>query len=163
MKLSVIYDSKTGNTEDMAGYIAAGMRQVENIEARCFSLKDVDTDYVRESAGVVFGTPTYVAGPTADFYTWFEKHSSELSLAGKLGGAFATGRYIHGGEDLAILTVLTHLLVKGMMVYSGGGACGKPVIHLGPVEICPDREDFRELFEIFGRRFAEQAARVMPG
>ena len=95
MKLSVIYDSRTGNTEAAAEAIAEGMREVEGTEVRTFHMKDVDTAFVRESTGVVFGTPTYVAGPTADFYSWFEKDSKELGLAGKLGGAFATGQYIH--------------------------------------------------------------------
>ena len=73
---------------------------------------------------------------------------------------FATGQYIHGGEDIAINTILIHLMVKGMMTYSGGAACGKPVIHLGPVAISPDKEGFRELFRIYGKRFAEQAAKI---
>ena len=160
MKLSVIYDSRTGNTEAAAFAIAEGMREVEGTEVRTFHMKEVDTAFVRESTGVVFGTPTYVAGPTADFYSWFEKDSKELGLAGKLGGAFATGQYIHGGEDIAINTILIHLMVKGMMTYSGGAACGKPVIHLGPVAISPDKEGFRDLFRIYGKRFVEQAAKI---
>ena len=78
MKLSVIYDSRTGNTEAAAEAIAEGMREVEGTEVRTFHMKEVDTAFVRESTGVVFGTPTYVAGPTADFYSWFEKDSKEL-------------------------------------------------------------------------------------
>ena len=91
MKLSVIYDSRTGNTEAAAAAIADGMREVEGTEVRTFHMKEVDTAFVRESTGVVFGTPTYVAGPTADFYSWFEKDSKELGLAGKLGGPHGQG------------------------------------------------------------------------
>ena len=36
MKLAVLYDSKTGNTKQAAEWIAAGMGEVENVEARAF-------------------------------------------------------------------------------------------------------------------------------
>ena len=160
IKLAVIYDSKSGNTKAAASAIAAGMTSVEGIEAKIFSINEVDESYIEESCGIVFGSPTYMAGPTADFYTWFEKDAGKLKLAGKLGGAFATGRYIHGGEDLTINVILDHMLVKGMMVYSGGGAFGHPIIHIGPAAINWDEERFFETFRIYGERFARQASFV---
>ncbi len=81
-------------------------------------------------------------------------------MAGKLGGVFATEQYIHGGADLTMNALLIHLLVYGMMIYSGGASFGKPVIHMGPVEVSPKKEDFKELFEIFGKRFATQALKI---
>ena len=49
-------------------------------------------------------------------------------LTGKLGGAFATAEYLHGGAELGIQTILDHMLVLGMMAYSGGGAYGAHLI-----------------------------------
>lgn len=160
MKLSVIYDSVSGTTEACAKYIVNGMQQVEGVEAKAFHINDVDMDYAIASDGLVFGTPTYMGGATAAFYTWLEKNSKKLKLGGKLGGAFATGAYIHGGENLATMQILIHLLVRGMMVYSGGNAHGKPVIHVGPAALSTDVEEYRELFELFGKRFAEQALAI---
>ena len=160
IRLAVLYDTKTGNTEKAAAAIAAGMNSVENAEARVFSLSEVDEEYMDECCGIVFGSPTYMAGPTADFYSWFEKEAGKLKLAGKLGGAFATGRYIHGGEDLTINVIIDHMLVKGMIVYSGGAAFGHPIIHVGPVAINWDEEQFGELFRIYGNRFARQAVQL---
>ena len=160
MKLAVIYDSKTNNTKACAETIARGMEKAGNTEAKTFHISNVDFEYARECCGIVFGTPTYMAGPSSDIYVWFEKNCQKLELPGKLGGAFATGNYIHGGEDLAITILLTHMLTKGMMVYSGGGAYGKPFIHVGPVSVSPDTENFVELFEIFGYRFAIQAKKI---
>ena len=161
MKLSLIYDSKTGNTQAAAEAIAAGMMKAGGVEARCFRIPEVDADFVNESAGIVVGSPTYAAGLTPDLYDWLMRDSMPLIWpAGKLGGAFATGQYIHGGEDLTIQFLLTHLLVRGMMVYSGGNAFGHPVVHIGPVAISPDKEGFRELFEIYGERFAAQAKKI---
>ncbi len=42
MKLSIIYDSRTGNTELAADWIAEGMNSVEGIEAKTFSIHLVD-------------------------------------------------------------------------------------------------------------------------
>ena len=160
MKLAVIYDSKTNNTAAVAGYMADGMNSIEGVEAKTFMYSEADTEFIKECTGVVFGCPTYMAGPTADFYTWMEKSAKTLNLAGKLGGVFATEQYIHGGADLTMNALLIHLLVYGMMIYSGGGSYGKPVIHMGPVEVSPEKENFRELFEIYGKRFATQAQKI---
>ena len=50
--------------------------------------------------------------------------------------------------------------MKGMLVYSGGAAYGQPFIHHGPVAldaVGTHYEDAKELFMIFGQRFAEKA------
>ena len=138
MKLAVIYDSKTNNTAAVAGYMAEAMNSLEGVEAKTFLYSEVDTEFVKECKGVVFGCPTYAAGPTSDFYTWMEKNAGGLNLAGKLGGVFATEQYIHGGADLTMNALLIHLLV----------------------EVSPKKEDFKELFEIFGKRFATQALKI---
>jgi NAD(P)H dehydrogenase (quinone) len=64
---------------------------------------------------------------------------------------------MHGGADLAISSVLRHMLVKGMLVYSSGAGCGRPFIHLGPVALRDDLDGKRELFQLFGKRIAEKA------
>ena len=94
---------------------------------------------MKESAGVVIGSPSYYALMTADMRTWLLEGAPKLSLGGKLGGAFATVQYTHGG-----------------------GACGDPCIHLGPVAVNHNvekacLEDFQDNFQIFGERFAKKA------
>ena len=41
MKLSIVYDTRSGNTAHMAEYIIEGMRQIEGVEARAFDLDAV--------------------------------------------------------------------------------------------------------------------------
>ena len=127
-------------------------------EAKIFPITAVDEAYVKESSALIVGTPTYNGSLTARMKAWLEDAPAKLDVAGKLGGAFATAAFIHGGADLAIQCVLTHLRVDGMMVYSGGQAWGMPVIHLGPVAIGPDLEGFAELFRTYGQRMARQVA-----
>ncbi|MBO0453700.1 MULTISPECIES: flavodoxin family protein [Enterococcus] len=160
MKLAVIYYSKTGQTKEMAEIIAQGMRNVGS-EVRVYSVDDsINANYVNECSGIVFGTPTYMATSHWRITQWLMKESGNFSLAGKLGGGFATAHYAQGGSDSAILSMLGMLLVKGMLIYSGGATFGQPFIHHGPVALDAvgnHYEDSKEMFELFGQRFAEKA------
>lgn len=161
MKLAIIYYSETNNTETKGKEIAEGMRRA-GAEVRMFNLKDgmPDADYVNESAGIVFGTPTYYANMCWQLKKFFDIDSAPIKLSGKLGGVFATANAAQGGAEVANLTVVGHMLVKGMLAYSSGGEYGKPLIHLGPVAHVNEGEQFtasKELFEIFGERFAKKA------
>ena len=160
MKLAIIYDTKTGNTAKRAQYIIEGIQSVGGAEARAFSIDAVDEEYVKQCCAIIAGTPTYNGYLSARMKAWLETGPKKLSVAGKLGGAYATAGYIHGGGDLAIQCILTHMMVAGMMTYSGGGAYGAPVIHLGPVAITPNLDEFAELFRTYGKRMALQAAKL---
>ena len=159
MKLCVIYHSQSGNTARMAQEIVRGIQSVEGMEARAFSIDEtIDHDYVAQCSTVIIGTPTYNGTLSGKMKLFLESAPKQYGFAGKLGGAFATANYIHGGGDIAIQCVLLHLMCAGMAVYSGGGAYGVPVIHLGPVAIASDLDAFTELFRTYGARMAQETA-----
>lgn len=162
MKMAVIYHSVTGNTKKMGELIAAGMNSVEGAEAKAFSIDSVDIDFVKEAKCVVFGSPIYAAHITGQMMNYLLEEAGKLGLAGKLAGAYTTAQYVHGGAELGIREMLDHCMVLGALIYSGGGACGSPVIHLGPVGIdnTMDINQFAENFEIYGRRMAEKATEL---
>ena len=166
MQLAVIYDSKTGNTKQAGEWIVAGMNGVTNIEAKAFSIHEVEEAFVKEAKGVVVGSPSYAAIMTPDLHAWMIASAGKLGFAGKLGGAFATEQFTHGGGETVIQAILTLEMVNGMFCYSSGNACGMPVIHLGPVavngnvEAHNSMEHYKEYFMIYGRRFAEKALDV---
>lgn len=125
MKTTVLYHSKTGNTKKMAEAIASGMNTVDGIQAKAFSIDSIEADWITESKCVVLGSPIYLASITSDIKHWLDTECRKYGLAGKIGGAFATCDYLHGGAELGIRTILDHFLVLGMMTYSGGGSFGK--------------------------------------
>lgn len=159
MKMAVIYHSVTGNTKHMGEIIVNGMNSISGVEAKSFSIDDVDTTFVKESKCVVFGSPIYAAHITGQMMNYLLAESGKLGLAGKLAGAYTTAQYVHGGAELGIREMLDHCMVMGALIYSGGGSLGKPVIHLGPVGIdnTLDIEQFAENFEIYGKCMAEKA------
>jgi flavorubredoxin len=81
MKIVVIYDSKTGNTEKMAKAIAEGAGSVANVELKKIGeafpltlLADVD--------GVIFGSPVYYADISNNMKDFLE-HIETYSKASK--------------------------------------------------------------------------------
>ena len=160
MQAAIIFDSQTGHTATAATYIAEGVMDGTRIEARTFHIDQLDMDYTQSAELIIFGSPTYMASTTGKMKLWLEQNGHKLNLAGKLGGAFATEQYIHGGAETAVQILLTHELVLGMMTYSGGISFGKPVIHLGPVGMRQDMESFRELFHTYGQRMAAQLQKI---
>ena len=160
MKMTVLYYSKTGNTKHMAEIIAQGMETVDGVEAKAFPLDAVEEAWAKESKCIILGAPIYMASVCAPVMSWLQSSFPAYGLAGKLGGAFATADYIHGGGDLGIRTILDHMMVYGMLTYSGGGSCGKPVIHLGPVAISGHLEESEETFVAYGKRMAAKAKEI---
>ena len=63
-KILILYDSQTGNTEAMAKAIEAGVKK-ERIEVSMKKIQDASVDDLLEPDGIMIGSPTYFAAPTA--------------------------------------------------------------------------------------------------
>ena len=94
-KILVSYFSRTGKTQQMAEYIAEGIRITGN-GAELKKISDIKSE--KELAGYdgyVFGAPTYhrtMPGLVETFLFLAQK----ANLQGKVGGAF--GSYTHSGD-----------------------------------------------------------------
>lgn len=160
IKISVLYHSVSGTTKKLAEAIVQGINTVEGAEGKAFPIDQTDAEFIKESKCVILGTPVYYASMSGEIKMWFEKEARALGLAGKLGGAFATADYVHGGGEIAIQSVLSHMMVYGMLAYSGGGAYGKPVIHLGPVAIKSEADQYITIFSTYGKRMAAKTIEI---
>ncbi len=163
MKITILYLSITGNTEKMAHHIKNGILKADNaIEVKLMNLKEdsgIDVEFLNDSSAVIFGTPSYAANLCWQLKKFFDTRW-DCKLEGKLSGCFATANCMHGGGDVAILTVLEHSLVRGMLAYASGAGCGRPYIHLGPIALRDELDEKKDLFELFGKRFANKAKEV---
>ncbi len=165
MKIAICYFSATGRTAAMAEAIAGGIREAEPAcEVRCLPIGEVykgnpaNVSFVDGADGILIGTPDYYAGECWQIKQWLD--TCPCHLAGKLAGAFATANFAVGGPVVALEHVLTHLMVQGCMVWSGGGAFGQPFIHLGPVCLRGQEHEGAALGRTYGRRFAAQLAKI---
>ena len=156
--ISIVYFSENGNTKSLAEVVATGARKIENTKVNVFSIDDVDYDCLQKSDAVIIGSPTHYANTCWQLKKWIDELSSyNVNLEGKIGGVFVTAQYVQGGADIAALTLIQHLMVKGMLVYSGSCAMGKPYIHLAPVAINGNDEFNASLCDTFGQRVAQKA------
>ena len=100
MKVLVAYFSLSGNTENMARYIAEGVR-ISGSQAVTKKISDLKTaETLTGYDGYIFGSPTYhrdMAEPMKTFLFLAKK----AELEGKLAGAF--GSYTHSGDAPAII------------------------------------------------------------
>lgn len=155
MKIAVIYHTESGNTAEVAKLIKTGAEKVNDVDVKNMEFRNIDEDFVNEAKAVIMGTPTYLADFTWQLKKWFDK-DMEIDLSDKLGAAFATARYVGGGAENSLKSLTGHMLVRGMIIYSGG-AVEKPYTHFGAVCIQDGIDDQKERAEIFGERIANKA------
>jgi len=133
-KALVVYYSRTGHTEAMAGKIAAVLRE-EGLETDLKRVEETPVDILPDYDAVVLGSPVYygtMAWPLKKFLD--ESVRFHRKLAGRVGGAFASSMNVGGGNETAVMDILKALLIHGMVVQGEPGTD-----HFGPVAInAPD-------------------------
>ena len=135
-KILIAYDSRTGNTEQMAEYIAEGVR----IAGHGVELKKIAT--IKKDAELqgydayVFGCPTYHRDMTNGMKT-FLFLAQKAGLEGKVAGAF--GSYTHSGDAPKLIFDTMEYVFKMDMVDVGSFNLKEHIIETGEgVRACQD-------------------------
>jgi NAD(P)H dehydrogenase (quinone) len=92
VKVFVIYDSRTGNTERLAQAIANGARKVSGVEVKLMKARDAILDDMVKADAYAFGSPSHfsiMSGEILTMFTNFYPHRHKL--AGKHACVFTTG------------------------------------------------------------------------
>lgn len=157
IKITILYVSETEKTATVAQYVGQGMSTVSpDIEIRRMDITDRETydiRFLQESDAVVFGSPVYFGNMQWKMKQWFDT-SIRIKLDGKLGGAFATEQSVSGGAEMAVLTMLQHMLVKNMLIYAPKS------VHFGPVAVGRALESYEEAFLLYGKQFAQKVVEL---
>ena len=155
-KVAIIYHSETGNTRQMAELIQQGCEQIEGVQARTMDINALDEAYAGEAQAVLFGCPTYEG--TCSWQMKKVLDEIGVDLAGKLGGAFCSQNWPGGGgADLAEITLIAGMLVRGMLIYSGGITRGAPYLHFGAVSARAPEGLYAERCVKLGQNIASKA------
>ena len=140
IRVAVVYHSETGNTEKMAELVVEGCQRIEGVEARAMGLDDLDKGYLDGAQAVILGSPTYEGTCSWQMKRWLDE--GQVTLGGKLGGVFASQNWPGGGgASFAEMTMIAGMLVRGMLIYSGGITEGSPFLHFGAVSARAPEED----------------------
>jgi flavodoxin len=124
-KVMIAYYSRTGKTEQMAQYIAEGVRFTGHT-AEVMSISDIKNqeDFARYD-GFIFGCPTYHRDITDNMKT-FLFLAEKGGLEGKIGGAF--GSHTHSGDATKLIFDTMEFVYKMEMVNLGPFALKEAII-----------------------------------
>ena len=127
-KVLICYFSRSGKTQQMAEYIAEGVR-ISGHDVEIKKISDVKNE--KELAGYdgyIFGSPTYhraMPGLVETFLFLAQK----AKLAGKAGGAF--GSHTHSGDAAKLIFDTMEFVFKMNMVDLGSFLLKEEVIETG--------------------------------
>jgi NAD(P)H dehydrogenase (quinone) len=117
-RILVAYYSLTGNTEQMAGGVAEGIRRVPGVTAIVKKVDEVTKQDLEGADGIILGSPTYYANipgkmkVAIDDWSWKMK----VDFTDKVGGAFSTGGGQVGGKEHVVTSLLLFMLSNRMVV-----------------------------------------------
>jgi len=156
MKLLILYDSRSGNTEKMAQAVAKGAKKVKGAKVDIKKVSGFNAMRLRGYDAIIAGSPTYYGEMSGTLKTLFDE-SVEIhgQLEGKVGAAFTSAGGTATGAETTIISILQAMLVHGMIVQ--GNSLDK---HYGVASVGKPDAMTRKLCEQLGERTAKLACRL---
>ena len=159
IRILVTYLSITGNTRAMAAAVVEGVQSVPNVECIVKPVAEISTADWVDADGIIVGSPTYFGQMAAEVKVIFDATAEVYGqLEGKVGAAFTTSGGAGCGHELTNMSMLTAMLVSGMVVC---GTTKGP--HFGPFAV--GKPGDKELAEAraLGVRVAELTRKLFGG
>jgi NAD(P)H dehydrogenase (quinone) len=134
VKMLVVYDSKTGNTEKMAFAVAEGAKQIKGVKVTVKRVEKTSVKDFLKADGIILGSPTYYGQMSAKLKALIDESVKiHGKLEGKVGAAFTSSGGTAAGAETTLLSILEAMLVHGMIVqgradtkHYGAAAVGSP-------------------------------------
>ena len=114
-RVLIIYDTRTGNTGQMARAVAEGAKSVEGVEVVLRRAGEVRGDALANADAIVLGSPTHNAQPSRDMRRLLAD-LKKVPMKDKAGAAF--GSYGWSGEAVGI--ILRALEARGVRMIGEG-------------------------------------------
>ncbi|TDB80422.1 flavodoxin family protein [Micromonospora sp. KC721] len=186
-RVAIIYHSGYGHTRVQAEAVREGARSVPGVRVDLIAVDDHDRygDVLDAADAIVFGAPTYMAGPSAPFKAfldatagrWAEQRWRDKLAAGFTNSAGLNGDKLATLQHLALFAMQHGMVWVGLGLLPGNntstgspedlnrlagflGAMGQSPADLGP-EAGPSASD-RRTAEYLGRRVARMALNWRP-
>lgn len=134
----ILYYSRYGATAEMANYVARGVGEIPELEARIRTVPPVSpvTEAVEDNipasgppyvtledlkncAGLILGSPTRFGNMAAPLKYFLDSTSSlwiSGELVGKPAGVFTSTSSLHGGQEATLLSMMIPLIHQGMLI-----------------------------------------------
>ncbi|WP_306360972.1 flavodoxin family protein [Nocardia sp. CC227C] len=121
----VVYHSGFGHTREQAEAVRRGAASVPGVEVTLVSVDEYESAWAAIDAAdaIIFGTPTYMGGPSAPFKGFLDATSgrwAQQQWRDKLAAGFTTSAGV-SGDKLATLQALSLFAMQHGMVWVGLG------------------------------------------
>ncbi|MGK2965668.1 MAG: NAD(P)H-dependent oxidoreductase [Tepidiformaceae bacterium] len=163
VRILLLYDSRDGLVEKLAGEVEAGVLEAG---AECIRRRvdEADPAELNGPDGFIIGSPNW-SGMTGKMKEWWD-YSGDLwesgELEGKVGAAFTAGYSRSGGNEATLLQML-HLLMSHGLVLVGlpwTEAMRRSGSYYGATAHGEVTDEDRAQARALGRRVAEVAGRL---
>ncbi|MFW6309226.1 MAG: flavodoxin family protein [bacterium] len=157
-RVTVIYDTRSGNTAKMAEAVKKGIDESESVKGVVKKVEEATSEDLLNSEGVVVGTPTHCGLLSWKLKRFFDENTGEAwnKVEGKIAAAFSTSGGLGGGNELAVLSVLNVLMNYGFLVFGLPDYASEDVTaHYGAVAIKEPNGDELEACRMLGAQMAE--------
>jgi NAD(P)H dehydrogenase (quinone) len=147
MKVLIVYDSRSGNTEKMAHAVSEGVSE-EGLDVEVKRVEEASVDELPGVDGLILGSPVYYGLPTAKIKGFIDdsvKYHGKLD--GKVGGAFASSGGTHTGAETTVMALNEALFIHGMVIQGTSGSN-----HYGAASVgAPDDKDIENCRKLGSR------------
>ena len=118
-KILVLFDSATGNVQQMAELVGEGAALVPDTEVRVRSVEDASAADVEWCDGLAVGSPTNMGVLSWKMKRFWDEEmiGSWMKVDGKIACAFSSAGGWGGGMELACQSVHTVLMNFGFLVF----------------------------------------------
>ena len=166
-KILVLFDSATGNVEQMAALVAEGAALVPDSEVRVISVEEAKATDVEWCDGIAVGSPTNMGVLSWKMKRFWDTDMADswMKVDGKIACAFSSAGGWGGGMELACQSIHTVLMNFGFLVFGVTEYAGSKMTgHYGAVACKAPREpEIQESCKLLGRRLAEWTAFYVHG
>jgi NAD(P)H dehydrogenase (quinone) len=155
LKVLIVYDSVSGNTEKMAYAVEEGVKKA-GVEAVLKRVEEASVDEIPQCQGLILGSPVYYGLPSAKIKQFIDESIKyHGKLDGTVGGAFASAGGTHTGAESTIIAINEMLLVHGMIIQ--GNSSGA---HYGASSVGAPNDSAMENCRKLGERVAKLAKKL---
>ncbi len=155
MKVLIVYDTSTGNTEKMAHAVEDGVKKA-GVEVVFKHVDDASVDEIPQCQGLILGSPVYYGLPSGKIKKFIDESIKyHGKLDGTVGGAFASAGGTHTGAETTIIAINEMLLVHGMIIQ--GSSAGS---HYGASSVGSPNDASLEACRKLGERVGKLVKRL---
>ena len=157
-QILVTYFSATGNTELLAEAVINGIKSVTGVNCLVKTVSETTNEDWLAADGIIVGSPTYFGQMASKVKLMFDRTEKIYhQLAGKVGAAFTTSGGAGCGHELTNMSILTAMLVAGMVIQ---GTTRGP--HFGPFSVGKPTESDLEKAAAYGIQIAKLTRKLFP-